>query len=254
MQKKLWFVYFIAILAILLTVSVFANSAEPPKLLIIVENAPDDFAISWIVGETEFKGQKNTVAWESYYSFYDGSLYDIFGQTYEMEAKKIGVISLKVFANGETFEIGINSSELTNSYNRIFTLDINNRTVTQGKLLLRSIILVGLRVLLTLIIEGVIFFLFKFRNKRSWIAFLIINLITQGWLNIMLNNDTSPLTSNVYIILGLFIYEFIILIVEMIAFGFAVNEHKKWRVLLYVLAANTASFILGGILLSYLPV
>ena len=54
--------------------------------------------------------------------------------------------------------------------------------------------------------------------------------------------------------IGFIFGELVILIVEMIAFLKLVREHKKSRTALYTVVANAASLVLGGLLITYLPV
>jgi hypothetical protein len=110
---------------------------------------------------------------------------------------------------------------------------------------------VSLRVVLTLLIEGLLFYLFGFRRKSSWIAFLVINLLTQGVLNIQLNNAV-PFTG--YLIFNLIFMELVVLLVEMISFLSYVKEHGKLRRAAYAFIANLASLVLGGWLITVLPV
>ena len=95
------------------------------------------------------------------------------------------------------------------------------------------------------------FYLFGYRRKESWLIFLIINLLTQGVLNIWLNGSFTPLDS--YIIFSLVFGEILVLIIEMIAFLILVKEHHRLRIALYVIIANLLSLIAGGYLITVLP-
>ncbi len=64
---------------------------------------------------------------------------------------------------------------------------------------------------------------------------------------------TGPNLSN-YWILGYIFGEIVVLIVEIIAFLSLIKEYRKRRVAFYVIIANTASLILGDMLITYLPV
>lgn len=121
----------------------------------------------------------------------------------------------------------------------------------EGKQLSRSVVLVTLRIVLTLTIEAFVFYLLGYRHKKSWIAFLIINIITQGALNIWLNSFT-PIGS--YIILSLIFGEVFVFIIEIIGFLIFVKEHRWIRTLLYVLTANFISLIAGGYMITTLPI
>lgn len=218
--------------------SVYANSAEPPALIVIMKNAPEDVLVSIISAETMKEGQKSKIAWETYYAFYNRDI----GNNKE--------ITLRVSGNGISYDQIVGKQYLT-GYNSIVTLDFSAQTIAAGKLLSRSIFLVTLRVFFTLVIEGVIFLLFGFRDKKSWIAFLIMNLLTQGILNIALNG-ASPFAS--YLILNLILMEFLVFVAEIMGVLVFIKEHKKFRRVSYVLVANLASLILGGYLITILPI
>ena len=216
----------------------YANSAEPPTLIVIMKNAPENVSVAIISAETVQEGQKSKTAWETSYAFYNRDI----GSNKE--------VTIRVSGNGISYDQIIGKQYLT-GYNSIVTLDFSAQTITSGKLLSRSILLVTLRVFFTLVIEGVIFFLFGFRDKNSWLAFLIINLLTQGILNVVLNG-ASPFAS--YLILNLILMEFWVFITETIGVLVFIKEHGRFRRVSYVLVANLASLVLGGYLITDLPI
>lgn len=211
----------------------YANSAEPPSILIIVSNAPTDLEIS--IGNT--KAIRTDKVIESYYTFYSRDL-------------KSAYYTVNVTIKDSTFEIRLDAP--LKLYNNIFTLDLERQTLTPGKSLSRSIGLTSTRIILTLLIEAIVFFLFGYRKKKSWLIFLIVNLFTQGLLNVWLNGITTPLES--YIVLTLIAGEILVFIVEMLAFLTFVREHGRPRTALYVITANLLSLIAGGYLITVLPV
>ncbi len=230
-------IMFLSIFYFLPTIA-YANSAEPPALIVIMKNAPEDVSVSIISADTMKEGHKRKAAWETYYAFYNR---DIANNT---------EIMLRVAGNGISYDKIVGKQYLT-GYNSIVTLDFSAQTITAGKLLARSTLLVGLRVLFTLMIEGGIFFLFGFRAKKSWIAFLIMNLLTQGILNVVLNG-ASPLAS--YLIFNLIFMELLVFVAEIIGVLVFIKEHGRFRRVSYVLVANLASLILGGYLITVFPV
>ena len=215
----------------------YGNSAEPPSILIIVPNAPRDLEIGIGTGDTYTLAKRIDKPMESYFTFYLSEL------------RSINDYVLKINTGESTFEIELDQP--VKSYNNIYTLNIKRQTLTLGKSISRSILLVSLRVALTLIIEGIIFWLFGYRQKTSWLAFLIINLLSQGTLNIMLNGE-SPIAS--YVILGLIFGEIFVLIFESIAFLRFVKEHGRWRTFFYVLISNILSLVAGGYAITTLPI
>ncbi|HHV72098.1 MAG TPA: hypothetical protein GXX38_05735 [Clostridia bacterium] len=214
-----------------------ANSAEPPSIIIIIFNAPSNLEISLGSGPSQKKAVKTDKSLESYYTF---SLHDL---------KTVNNYTLKIKAENKSFEVPLDKP--LKSYNNIFTLDLDSQTLTPGKSISRSIFLVSLRLILTLALEAIVFWLFGFKQKSSWITFLTVNLITQGGLNIWLNGFT-PLAN--YLILNLILGEILVFIFEFIIFLSSVKEHGSLITVLYVLTANLLSLLLGGYIITILPI
>jgi hypothetical protein len=213
----------------------YANSAEPPSILIIVPNSPKDLEIS--LGPGNIKAHRTDKVIESYYTFYR---YDLKSLDY----------TVTVTTAGNSFDITLEAPP--QSYNNIYTLDLNQKTITPGKSLFRSISLPALRIILTLLMEAAIFFLFGYRKKRSWIIFVIVNLVTQGVLNIWLSVSSAPLES--YLVFKLVFLEILVFMIEMAAFLIFVKERGRALAFLYVLVANAASLFAGGYLITHLPI
>ncbi|MFC1930443.1 hypothetical protein ACFLWE_00935 [Chloroflexota bacterium] len=232
-KRLLLLIPLLIIMAFVSTSVCYANAGPPPSILIIVPNAPADLEIS--IGNT--KANRTDKVIESYYAFYSRDL-------------KSTYYTVNVTTKDHTFEIILDAP--LESYNNIFTLDLERQTLTPGESLSRSISLTSIRVILTLIIEGIVFFLFGYRKKKSWLIFLILNLVTQGYLNIWLDNTTTPLES--YIVLTLIVGEILVFIVEMLALLIFVREHGRLRIASYVITANLLSLIAGGYLITVLPV
>jgi len=232
------FMLLCTLMILILPTTVLANSAEPPSLVIFVNNPPNDLSIVLVSNGSQPKASVRRVAWEGYYAFYSRDM------------KATGNYTFKVTTNGESFECTIGKP--LQQYKTVFTLDIPNRALTPGTYPFRRMILISIRLLLTLLIEGIIFWLFSYRQKRSWIIFLCINLVTQGAINICLNSEGLLMPS--YLILSLIIGEFFVFVAEMIAFPVLIKEHGKGRSLIYAFIANFISLIVGGYIILVLPV
>jgi hypothetical protein len=237
--KRFLLVFFACTLIILaFIIPASANSAEPPSIIILVNNPPEDLSITLISGEKHIESIVRRTAWEGYYAFYSHDM------------RKDGKHVFRITTGGESFECAIDKPLKT--YNNIFTLSLSERKLTPGQYPFRRVLLVSIRLLLTLVLEGVVFWLFRFRQKRSWLVFLAINLVTQGLLNIWLNYGGSPLQS--YLVFSLIVGEFFVFLTEMIVFPILVKEQKKGRILLYVFVSNLVSLIAGGYIITVLPV
>lgn len=223
----------------------FANSAEPPGFTIIVLNSEEKMSLSLKMSDHDVtylrvvEGERK--GWEKYYRLYYNHS--------SSQVKDLKDAVLVVQSNNKSFQCAL-PEETFRTYSNILTLDMKSETLTMGQAPLRVPALVAMRVLLTMLIEGIIFLLFGFRQKRSWLVFTAVNLITQAGLNAML---TGPDLGN-YWIYGYLFVEIVVLAAELIAFLNLVKEFRKGRVTLYVITANIASLIIGGMVITYLPV
>jgi hypothetical protein len=216
----------------------YALAAEPPSLVILVKDPPKDLSVVLVVDDVQTEATVRKVAWEGYYAFYSRDM------------QKESDYVFKITVGEESFELAPASS--LKGYDNVYTLDVDAQTFTPGKYPLRAVLLVLIRLLITLLIEGFIFVLFGFKEKRSWITFFVVNIITQGALNIWLNVEGSLMPS--YLFITLVIGEILVFAVELVAFPLLIKEHKNSRIFIYVFVANLVSLIAGGYLISFLPV
>lgn len=113
-----------------------------------------------------------------------------------------------------------------------------------------------LRVVITLAIELTLAFLvFRFRGK-AFLVIAVTNIITQIGLNVLLNiiNYNSGSLS---LIINYILLEILILVGEMIIYLIFIKKLDKSystiKIIMYSILANALSFILGYIILSYVP-
>lgn len=228
----------VLIFIILISSISFANSAEPPSLIIVVPSMADQVEITVPEQSDELGNNKISKVFETYHQFY----------LYDLSEKE--TLTVHVSTKGKNFDITID--EPMNRYRNTYTLDIDHQTLVKGyNRPLLNLFLILMRILLTLLIEGVIFYTLGFRWKQSWRIFLIINLVTQGALNIWLS--TFSLASGYSVFLALIFAEILILIIETITFFMGIHEKNKLTVLIHVVLANALSFIAGGYLITWLP-
>lgn len=152
---------------------------------------------------------------------------------------------LHVVSQDKTFDVPINTGKTFNNY---FTLDLENQTLTSVRSLPGVKSIPFLMIILTLLIEGIVFYIFGYRQKRSWLIFLGVNLVTQLALITWLGGSSS--LANMYAIFGLIIGEIGVLIIEMIAFGLLLRERGPLRRMSYVFLANILSLFIGGYIIS----
>lgn len=225
--------------------TVYANAAEPPCFTVIVSNPPEDLSLFLhlpaLGPDANVELIKEKKAWETYYRF--------FYHTVPSSRDSLENALLLVASSDQTFRLTVPIATFR-MYNNVLTLDLKQQDLILGQLAHRVPLLVALRVILTLLIEGVIFYLFGYREKRSWLVFLTINILTQGSLNALI---TGPRVAP-YWFLGYVLGELVILAAEMAAFVILLKEHSRRRAVLYTFCANATSLIVGGIAISNLPI
>lgn len=214
----------------------FANSAEPPALIIIVTDPQREVQVTVLGTKGEVQPQIRQVSWERHFQFYKLML----------EPHKVQRILVKT--PDKSFEVL--TPYKIRDYHSVFTLDLSTQTLTEGTSPYRDGILVALRLLLTFLIEGALFYAFGFRDKSSWLAFIGINLLTQGFLNLWLSQSDNW---DSYLILLLIFGEFFIFMAESILMLIYLKEKSRIRQLAYVWTSNFASLVLGGYLILNLP-
>jgi len=108
-----------------------------------------------------------------------------------------------------------------------------------------------LALLITIVIELFILFIFRYNDKSSYILALKVNALTQFLLHSILIIG--------YLFLGFFGYlfilivgEIIVILVEIIIYTKFLKEKKEWFAAIYTLVANAASLVIGYYLLASL--
>ena len=149
------------------SVPVYANSAAPPSLTIVVLNAPDDIEIYSADGSE--KAYREFSLSDPLFRFYEGETFP-------------NAIMVKAEGRETLLEL---PAENISGYDKYAVLDYKAMELSVGQPAWRAPLLIFLRVSFTLIIEGIVFLLFGFRTKRDAAVFLTINILTQAALNII---------------------------------------------------------------------
>lgn len=241
MKSKTKFWILILVLLILVPTVSQANAAEPPRITIVGTNLPEELKISAVIVYedgtiSEVELQRNSKWWEEYFRLH----------SLGYSPKTVVDEYLIIETGGESQKI-----EYPNSYkryNQMFYLNLEDMTLSEDTYKMRTYILIALRVILTLIIEGAVLYAFGFRDKRTYLAFLIVNLITQGFLNY---SFTGPNISYIWWLVFIII-EIVVFTTELVLFRFLIKE--KGPILKFVLVANLLSLIVGGYIISSFPI
>lgn len=97
----------------------------------------------------------------------------------------------------------------------------------------------------TLVVEGILLWLFGFRSRRSVVVFLIVNLVTQAALHILVGSAILSVGAHYLYYLMLLPVEVLILLVEAIVYRFLLRDQKPGRRVGYAICANLASYAAG---------
>lgn len=111
---------------------------------------------------------------------------------------------------------------------------------------LRFLIRLAATLIPTLLIEGALFWLFGFRERRGWLVFLAVNTVTQVGLHLAVGSILPQAGWHfLNYTLTILIPELIVWVAEAAAYAFLLREHSRGRRVGYAFAANFASFVLG---------
>lgn len=235
-----------------------ANAAEPPALTILVSGAPEDLTMYLALEEDVAAGdalaetgedglveavqlQSERKNWETYYRFY----YHDFPNSRELLEN---AVLLTASDEMKSLEFPLDAGDF--QYNAIMTLNLEEGTLTAGQPAMRVPLLVAMRVAITLAVEGLIFWLFGYRQKRSWTVFFLVNLVTQTCLN---GAITGP-NGMGYWGIALIVYEVGILAVEVLVYMKLLKEQSRTQAATVALVANLFSLAAGFWIITNLPV
>ena len=98
----------------------------------------------------------------------------------------------------------------------------------------------------TLLIEGLLLFAFGYRSKRSWLVFLLVNLVTQGGFAVYLAVSVLQNGANAWMTIFFYLpIEIVITLVELLLYRRLLTEKSKARAAVYAITANVCSAAFG---------
>lgn len=254
MKKRVLCIIAAVVFCLAVPVPALANSAGLPYLTILVENPPAGLELSLTVesGGTQktYPIEGERILWEGCYRFYNH-----LWSPWAAEGAAQPTAVLQVDTGEKSFSLPVEPQGFSFEGN-VVTLDLRNQRLLYDQPWWRTPLLISLRMALTLALEGAVFWLFGYRQRRSWAVFLLVNLFTQGAVNLALHL-LIPTGTDYFVVLGLFFYtpmELLVLVVEIAAFRLLLRERTKGRAVGCAAVANLLSWGLGGLLLACLPI
>ncbi len=238
-MKKLAFAL-LAVLMLMLPVTASANMAEGPRLVLIVLGGPKDLQITLAGEEGSAPLEGVPVGFETHFVL-------------EYLHRQVGPeTALEVRGTGVEWDIPMEKINQA-GYNSLVTLDVKNHLVISGQPPWRQPLLIGIRVVFTLLVEGAVFYLFGYREKFSWLLFAVTNVVTQTGLNILIAKAEYGLLYG-FGLLVYFVAEPLIFLAEALVFAILLWEKSSKRNAACALTANAASLLLGLLLFAFLPI
>lgn len=250
-HKKIYFftIIILSVFFFLKPSSVFANAGEPAGIIVIVNNPPEDLAISITTPDSNVQGDFKKTAWEGYYIFYTGD----YCPSMSMPHPKGFKSKLNVKYANKFLEFPLDN--VCDEYKNLLTLNLSKGTLDKGTYPMRTFLLIFMRIAITLLIEGFIFLVFGFRSKKSWLIFLTVNLITQVFLNTLLLFNPIVIVNGDYgFIANLLLGEIVVFATELFAIAYLIKEHSSFRVFFCALIANFISLFVGLYSMEFLPI
>jgi hypothetical protein len=249
-HRLIWKFVLVCCLTVLFALPVFANSAEPPCLTIVVVSAPDDLELALVDegGAEAYQLRKRQFVrgWETYFRF-TYSHVTIPGEESGADDVDLNQLRLAVTTGGNTTLLEL-PDQTFDHYNNVLQFDCSDMTLQTDLYAGRMILIIGMRVILTLLIEGILFWAFGYRQKHSWCVVLCFNAMTQLALNLILGGATM----DSYILFGYYLLEAAIVVFEALAYWNTLKE-KRGRSIPYALCANAASLVIGALMIENLP-
>ncbi len=142
-----------------------------------------------------------------------------------------------------TKEIKVSDTYERYAFEARYELDLKTMKVIEKSDSVKEMRNFALRLFATLAVELLIALLFGYKSKKELLIIFIVNIITQGLLNIFLTAGEISMGAWVWMLI-MPIGEIVVMILEMIIYWFTLKSHKKGRAALYALCANFVTFLL----------
>ena len=287
-HKKLHFGSIFLLLCMLFTLPVFADMGDKPSIHIAFENMPDAPFYGTLIVDTlprdgSYTDESAKAAWyedipdtvyAAFCTYADKDGFYCWNSPYEniFLCSESGRLVLNYpsperfklllyFPETETYAV----SEVLEKYahDASYVLDFGGAVPSDGVLLdVRTddhlpsgIGGLFVRMVLTVLLELGIAWLFRYRTKPLVTSIITVNVVTQLLLNMPLVFISFKL-GVLAVFIAYFLLEIPVLLIEMIAYAILLPDQRGgtwWKAVLYAIAANLISFIVGFRLSVYFP-
>ncbi len=271
----------VMLLVCLLPVTAHADTGPKPSVEITIENMDGRVCYGTLLSSTESTGPANVWdgseesiqdyggnhgVWQAFaeYKDADGFFFlqqywrcdEIKGFTWGYHPPQTFKILLYYPETGEFISSGVLERYAFDSY---YTANLADGAMTVRRSFNYTAQIVGLvgRMVITILIELGVALLFGFREKKLLGLITVVNVVTQLALNVALNaiyNAEGPWAALIFYIP----LELLVIIVEAVVYGITFRRAVQrkisvGKIVLYALAANVASFVIGWVIARFVP-
>ena len=283
MKKNMKFLTSCLLIMFLFPQLVSADSGPKPSVNITFENMSDELCYGTLLSEDEstgpasvWNGNENDIwdngldreIWQAFVDYEDADGYYFLQWGWQVNETKELVWGyyppspfkiLLYYPESDTFIVsGIYERYAFDSY---FTVDMSGVTdeITATKSYDYSVEIVSLlcRIVLTILLELGVAWLFGFRSKKQIGVILGINLVTQVVLNVLLNliNYKNGAFAFIFYYIE---FEFIVFAIEAVVYAILLKRISEEKIstgeaVCYAFVANIVSFVAGGVIATVVP-
>lgn len=255
--------FFLACCALLLLFGMFpvrvsaigGGAYHPPNITLLCYHAPEDLE-AFIELHKEGKDltapmEKDSRVGETVFRLYRAGVYGVkawFGNDEDFQDA-----ALIFKTGGKELRIPIDAEKLTpGGREDVLTYSFKDGELKVGLPSWRTPALFGIRLLILLLLKGLILFLYGYRQLRSWLSFLGVNLLTMGAVNYVVRGWLNVDMANVYPLF--FVGLLLVLLFELLSLVVLLSEYVRNKAVSYAVTANLAGFVAIFMMLSFLPV
>ena len=287
MKKSLRTGILLLLTAMLLTVSALADSGPKPQLTVKVENAPEEpYYLDLLAegafeheGDDDFSGIDRNYYGEKRALLDDGLLEamraavpegwhactaqgtngaPMWGDLIGSDAGGVRLHSFRYHGVPDTYRIILvtksGESWVSDTLHRAtlqssVTVDWAAKTAAAPSTGTAYTLQFLCTLLPTLLIEGALLLLYGYRSRRSWLVFLLVNLVTQGGFALYLAVTVLNHGVSGWSLLFYFPAEVVITVVESLLYRRLLTERSWERAVGYAIVANVCSATVGALLI-----
>ncbi len=139
--------------------------------------------------------------------------------------------------------------------NAIFLLDVGSRSMEEGDPPFRTVFLIAMRIGITLLLQVLIFYLLGYRDRRSWLIFLLTVSVTQAVLQAFVLRGASTLSSDyvLWALVVLCLSEGFVTVVHTVLFSLLFWNHRERRAVWCAALCNVVTLAVGAVNVVFLP-